>query len=51
MTAAGAAQTDFEHGLQRDFKSYVEFNEQATKYFRVHQHWLASAKVNVLPLV
>jgi hypothetical protein len=48
MIASGGTNayiTDFDHGLKRDPKSYVEFHGQTSKYFRVRRQWLATARV------
>lgn len=54
MTASGVTSadiTDFDHGLKRDPKSYVEFNGQTSKYFRVRCQWLSTARVDCVDCI
>jgi hypothetical protein len=49
MTAAGVTSADithFDHGLKQVPKSYVEFNGQTTKYFRICHQWLSTAQID-----
>ena len=49
MMASGVTSadvTDFDHGLKRDPKSYIEFHGQTSKYFRVRRQWLSTARVD-----
>jgi hypothetical protein len=54
MAAAGVRSADitnFDHGLKRDPKSFVEFNGQTIKYFRICCQWLSTAQVDCVDCI